>query len=55
MDGTNSDDLNDYRPGFKVLKELQILSSLLENRLTKKDIRKFSKELNLQTWVNPVG
>ncbi len=52
-DGTNVDDLEDYRPGLKALKELEILSPLLENKITKKEIRKYSKELGLPNWDKP--
>lgn len=52
-DGTNADDINDYRPGIRALKELSIKSPLLENGFTKSDIRGLSKELNLQTWDKP--
>lgn len=53
IDGTNFDDTKEYRPGIKALEELGIISPLLENKLTKKDIRDMSKELNLPTWDKP--
>lgn len=53
LDGTNADDTKDYRPGIRALKELNIKSPLLENNLTKEDIRIFSKELGLGTWDKP--
>ena len=53
IDGTNLDDTKDYRPGMKALKELKVLSPLLENNITKDDIRRFSKELGLSTWDKP--
>jgi uncharacterized protein len=39
FDGTNADDVADYRPGMKALKELGIRSPLLEAGLTKEEIR----------------
>ena len=39
VDGTNFDDLNDYRPGMVALLELGIKRPLLEAGLTKRDIR----------------
>ena len=39
VDGTNFDDLNDYRPGMIALIELGIKRPLLEAGLTKRDIR----------------
>ncbi len=53
IDGTNLDDTKDYRPGMKALKELQVKSPLLDLGFTKNDIRKYSKELNLETWSKP--
>lgn len=53
MDGTNFDDLGDYRPGLKALKELSVRSPLLECELTKQEIRNFSKELGIPTWNKP--
>lgn len=53
IDGTNLDDMGDYRPGLKALKELNVKSPLLECKLTKADIRGLSKELGLKTWDKP--
>lgn len=53
IDGTNFDDIGDYRPGLKALKELNIKSPLLECQLTKQEIRSLSKELGLTTWDKP--
>ena len=50
MDGTNLDDLNDSRPGLKALDELGIRRPLAEAGLTKKDVRRLSRELDLVTW-----
>ncbi|WP_125153309.1 ATP-dependent sacrificial sulfur transferase LarE [Clostridium rectalis] len=53
LDGTNADDIKEYRPGIDALKELNITSPLKEAGLTKKEIRQFSKKLNLSTWDKP--
>jgi uncharacterized protein len=53
IDGTNFDDIGDYRPGLKALRELDIKSPLLECQLTKQEIRNLSKELGLNTWDKP--
>jgi uncharacterized protein len=53
VDGSNFDDTKEYRPGIKALEELNIISPLLENELTKDEIRQLSKELNLSTWDKP--
>jgi len=52
-DGSNSDDLDDYRPGRRALQELGVRSPLLEAGLTKGDIRELSRRLGLQTWNKP--
>jgi len=50
IDGSNADDLGDYRPGMRALSELCIKSPLLELGFTKKEIRMASRELKLPTW-----
>ena len=50
MDGTNLDDLSDFRPGLKALDELKIKTPLAKAGLTKKEIRQLSKDLNLPNW-----
>lgn len=53
LDGTNADDIGDFRPGRKAAKELGVVSPLLECGITKDDIRLLSKELGLPTWNKP--
>ncbi len=43
IDGTNADDLNEYRPGLKALKELGIISPLAELGITKKKLDRMAK------------
>jgi uncharacterized protein len=52
-DGSNADDTREHRPGMKALRELHILSPLLEAGFTKADIRNASREMGLQTWEKP--
>ena len=52
-EGSNMDDLGDYRPGLKAVAELGIRSPLREAELTKSEIRLLSKQLNLSTWEKP--
>lgn len=52
-DGTNYDDLNTPRPGLKASKELGIRNPLADAGLTKEEIRKYSRLLNLPTWNKP--
>lgn len=53
IDGTNSDDVHDYRPGIKALRELSIGSPLLDNNISKHDIMTYSRKLGLPTWDKP--
>lgn len=53
FDGSNADDRNDYRPGQKAIKELRVLSPLLQLNISKAEIREYSKLLNLPTWNKP--
>ena len=49
FDGSNADDLKDFRPGMKAKKELGVISPLAEAGFTKNDIRFFSAKFNLPT------
>lgn len=53
FDGTNLDDVSDYRPGMKAVSELGVISPLKNVGLTKQDIRDLSKILKLKTWDKP--
>jgi len=53
LDGTNLDDLKDIRFGMKAARELGVKSPLVESKITKNDIRKFSKKMRLSTWNKP--
>ncbi len=49
VDGSNNDDLSDYRPGHKALQELSIQSPLVECGFSKQDIRDASAAMGLST------
>jgi len=53
LDGTNADDTGDYRPGLTALTELDVRSPLLQNNLTKEDIRFLSRSFGLPTADKP--
>ncbi|MCR5758393.1 MAG: ATP-dependent sacrificial sulfur transferase LarE [Selenomonas sp.] len=53
LDGTNLDDLQDYRPGNEAVKELGVISPLQEAGFTKADVRAFSQALGLKTADKP--
>lgn len=53
FDGTNTDDLSDYRPGLKAAALYKVRSPLAESGFSKEDIRRMSRELGLSTWNRP--
>jgi uncharacterized protein len=53
LDGSNADDVKDYRPGFQAIKELNVVSPLRDVGLSKDEIRNFSKDMGLPTWNKP--
>jgi pyridinium-3,5-biscarboxylic acid mononucleotide sulfurtransferase len=55
LDGSNADDVGDHRPGAVAAAENAVRSPLLEARLTKAEIRAWSRELGLPTWDQPAA
>lgn len=53
IEGTNADDLSDFRPGLSALKELGIRSPFLELGIGKQEIRRLAKEMGLENWDKP--
>ena len=51
--GTNVDDLGDFRPGLDAAKQYGVRSPLVEAGLTKLEIRTLSKAAGLPTWDKP--
>lgn len=51
--GTNADDLGDFRPGLDAARDFTVRSPLVEAGLTKAEIRTLSQEMNLPTWDKP--
>jgi len=54
-DGTNADDVGDYRPGRQAASERGVRSPLLECGPTKADIRELSRRAELPTWNEPAS
>lgn len=52
-EGSNMDDIGDYRPGMQAITELGIKSPLRHANLSKQEIRNLSQEMNLPTWNKP--
>lgn len=52
-DGTNADDLRDHRPGLKAAAEWGVRHPLVEAEMTKEDIRRYSRALDLPSWDKP--
>jgi uncharacterized protein len=55
LEGSNADDLTDYRPGLLALKELEVHSPFLEAGLDKRSIRELSRRFGLATWDKPAA
>ena len=53
LNGTNFDDLGDYRPGLKAADENKIISPLKDAKITKSEVREIAKHLNLRCWDKP--
>ena len=53
IDGTNADDLADFRPGLRAARKLGVRSPLQEAGLTKAEIRALSQHFGLRTWDKP--
>ncbi|MBI2101927.1 ATP-dependent sacrificial sulfur transferase LarE [Candidatus Woesearchaeota archaeon] len=53
LNGTNFDDLGDYRPGLKAADESNVISPLKDAKITKNEVRQLAKELGLKIWDKP--
>jgi uncharacterized protein len=53
LDGSNMDDLSDYRPGIQALKELSISTPYIDFKIKKEEIREISKYYNLDIQSKP--
>lgn len=55
IEGSNLDDLGDFRPGMRALRELDIDSPLLMCKISKAEVRRLSESLGLPTWNKPTN
>ncbi len=55
VNGTNADDLGDWRPGLQAASEYQVASPIAEAGLTKADVRTLSADLGLPTHDKPAS
>lgn len=55
LNGTNVDDLGDYRPGLEAARRAGVLSPLVEAGFTKSDVRAAARALGLQIWDKPAA
>ncbi|MBZ0157255.1 MAG: ATP-dependent sacrificial sulfur transferase LarE [Alphaproteobacteria bacterium] len=55
VDGSNADDLSDWRPGRQAALKCGVRSPLAETELTKKEIRELSRAMGLPTWAKPAS
>lgn len=53
IDGSNLDDLRDYRPGMKALKELNICTPYVKCEIDKQEIRELSRFYDLEVQSKP--
>jgi pyridinium-3,5-biscarboxylic acid mononucleotide sulfurtransferase len=53
IDGSNRDDLGDFRPGREAARELGVRSPFVELGYGKAEIRRMAKEIGLSNWDQP--
>lgn len=55
LEGTNADDLKEYRPGIQAVQELGIISPLTEAGFTKAEVRRLAENLGVSTFRRPAA
>jgi pyridinium-3,5-biscarboxylic acid mononucleotide sulfurtransferase len=55
VNGTNLDDLGDYRPGLEAAKLAAVRSPFVELGFSKSDVREVAKELGVSAWDKPAA
>lgn len=55
VDGTNADDLGDFRPGLRAANQLHVISPLADAGMTKAEIREIAKAWGVPIWNKPAA
>lgn len=55
LSGTNVDDLGDYRPGINAAQKNQVISPLVDCKITKEEIREIARHFDLPNWNKPAS
>jgi uncharacterized protein len=55
VNGTNRDDLGDYRPGLQAAKNAAVRSPLVEVGMTKSDVRSAAQLIGMEIWDKPAA
>ncbi len=55
LDGTNADDVGDFRPGQEAARERGVVSPLREAGITKAEVRALARMLGLPNWDKPAA
>lgn len=55
VNGTNCDDLGDYRPGLEAAKQARAESPLVDCGFTKADVREAARAIGMRIWDKPAA
>lgn len=55
VNGTNCDDLGDYRPGLEAAKNAGARSPLVEAGMSKRDVREAARSIGMDVWDKPAA
>lgn len=55
VNGTNLDDLGDYRPGLEAAKNARVRSPLVDAGLTKSEVRQAARLIGMDVWDKPAS
>jgi uncharacterized protein len=55
VEGSNVDDLGDFRPGERAVRELAVVSPLRQADFTKADVRALARRIGLPNWNKPAA